>query len=90
MKTVFVIEKANRIDPKTLKAPLSSIGKKDRVTPGRSYHSVLGPDHRGKEVLWIDFHFRLVCRDEGKHHEIGKTTNDEAVDIIWSMKHIVP
>lgn len=48
------IAKADRIDPKTLKAPLSSIGKKDRVTPSGRYHSVLGPDHRGKEVLWID------------------------------------
>ncbi len=48
------IAKSDKIDPKTLNARLSSIGKKDRVTPSGRYISVFGPDHRGKDVLWVD------------------------------------
>lgn len=48
------IAKSDKIDPKTLNARLSSIGKKDRVTPSGRYVSVFGPDHRGKDVLWVD------------------------------------
>ncbi|WP_287372594.1 hypothetical protein [Prosthecochloris sp.] len=48
------IAKSDRIDPKTLNARLSSIGKNDRVTPSGRYVSVFGPDHRGKDVLWVD------------------------------------
>lgn len=48
------IAKSDKIDPKTLNARLSSIGKNDRVTPSGRYVSVFGPDHRGKDVLWVD------------------------------------
>lgn len=54
------IAKTDRIDPKTLNAPLSSIGKKDRVTPSGRYHSVIGPDHRGKDVLWVDTKYAVA------------------------------
>lgn len=54
------IAKADRIDPKTYKAPLSQIGKEDRVTPSGRYVSVLGPDHKGKEVLWVDTKYAVA------------------------------
>lgn len=53
------IAKSDKIDPKTLNARLSSIGKKDRVTPSGRYVSVFGPDHRGKDVLWVDTKFAV-------------------------------
>ncbi|ASQ90737.1 hypothetical protein CHL67_07185 [Prosthecochloris sp. GSB1] len=54
------IAKNDQIDPKTLKKPLSSIGKEDRVTPSGRFQSVIGPDHRGKQVLWVDPQFAIA------------------------------
>lgn len=54
------IAKADKIDPKTLKKPLSRIGKDERVTPSGRYQSVVGPDHRGKQVLWVDPQFAIA------------------------------
>ncbi len=54
------IAKADKIDPKTLNAPLSAIGKNDRVTPSGRYRSIIGKDHKGKEVLWVDTKYAIA------------------------------
>lgn len=54
------IARYDRIDPKTLNSSLSKIAADQRVTPSGRYWAILGKDHNGKEMLWIDPEYAIA------------------------------
>ncbi|MCW8820315.1 MAG: hypothetical protein OQK61_08420 [Ignavibacteriaceae bacterium] len=89
------ISKTDRIDPETFKKRLSSIGPSERVTPAGRFQVVLGPDHRGKQVLWVDTKFAIalhpVVNVPGQNRKTrlnSETSSDNR--ITWGCINVQP
>ncbi len=80
------IAKYDSIDPETLHSRLSEITVEKRVTPSGRYRAVLGKDHRGKELLWVDYHYAIALHPvvfmPGQNRKIrleSKTSEDNRI-----------
>lgn len=54
------IAKFDKIDPRTVNAKLSAIKPDQRVTPSGSFKAKMGRNHRGKELLWVDYEYSIA------------------------------
>lgn len=89
------IAKYDRIDPKTLDSKLSEITVDKRVTPSGRYRAVLGEDHLGKEMLWVDPEYAIalhpVINVPGQNREARlKTKTPKDNRITWGCINVSP
>ncbi len=89
------ISRLDRIDPKTLKYNLSQISKEKRVTPSGRYLSFIGKDHRGKELLWLDYKYAIalhpVANVPGQNRRTRlKTKTHKDNRITWGCINVEP
>ncbi|MCG8344345.1 MAG: hypothetical protein MI685_04160, partial [Chlorobiales bacterium] len=89
------ISKKDRIDPKTLNYRLSQITADKRVTPSGRYTAVIGKDHRGKELLWVDYEYAIalhpVANVPGQNRKTRlKTKTHKDNRITWGCINVSP
>lgn len=89
------ISKKDRIDPKTLNYRLSQITADKRVTPSGRYTAVIGKDHRGKELLWVDYEYAIalhpVANVPGQNRRTRlKTKTHKDNRITWGCINVSP